>query len=112
MGKRPLMGRVASQLADHVIITSDNPRSEDPVLIADRICEGLDTTSCTHQVELDREQAIRLALDPAILSNPRNTILIAGKGHETTQQDSHGTHAFDDRALVRSLLQEVTPCRV
>ena len=61
---------------------------------------------------MDRELAIRSVLAPEILRDPTNTILVAGKGHETSQVDATGIHVFDDRALIREILQEVVPCRV
>ena len=111
-GKRPLMGRVASQYADHLVVTNDNPRSEDPAEIAANIMEGVDSSICEVELELDRELAIRSVLAPEILRDPTNTILVAGKGHETSQVDATGIHVFDDRALIREILQEVVPCRV
>jgi len=111
-GKRPLMGRVASQYADHLVVTNDNPRSEDPAEIAASIMEGVDSSVCEVELELDRELAIRSVLAPEILRDPTNTILVAGKGHETSQVDATGIHVFDDRALIREILQEVVPCRV
>ena len=111
-GKRSLMGRVASQYADHVVVTNDNPRSEDPAEIAACIMEGVDSSVCEVELELDRELAIRSVMAPEILRDPTNTILVAGKGHETSQVDATGVHVFDDRALIREILQEVVPCRV
>ena len=111
-GKRSLMGRVASQYADHLVVTNDNPRSEDPAEIAACIMEGVDSSVCEVELELDRELAIRSVLAPEILRDPTNTILVAGKGHETSQVDATGVHVFDDRALIREILQEVVPCRV
>ena len=110
-GKRPLMGRVASQQADHLIVTNDNPRSEDPEAIAQSICSGIDNSACSVEIDLDRERAIRAALAPEILSDARNTVLVAGKGHETKQVDAEGARDFDDRALIREILQEDMSCR-
>jgi len=110
-GKRPLMGRVASQQADHLIVTNDNPRSEDPNAIAKGICAGIDHSACSVEIDLDRERAIRAALAPEVLSDARNTVLVAGKGHETKQVDAEGAHDFDDRALIREILQEDMSCR-
>lgn len=105
------MGRVASQQADHLIVTNDNPRSEDPEAIAQSICSGIDNSACSVEIDLDRERAIRAALAPEILSDARNTVLVAGKGHETKQVDAEGARDFDDRALIREILQEDMSCR-
>ena len=79
-GKRPLMGRVASELADVAIVTSDNPRCEDPRAIVDEIVAGV---AGALEVELDRRRAIELALDAA---QPGDVVVIAGKGHEQGQE--------------------------
>jgi UDP-N-acetylmuramoyl-L-alanyl-D-glutamate--2,6-diaminopimelate ligase len=101
-GKRPVMGRIAAALADDVIVTSDNPRSEDAEQILREIMAGVPAgTEATALV--DRRAAIAKALGRA---RPGDVVLIAGKGHETTQVS--GTHAapFDDRAVARELLAE------
>jgi UDP-N-acetylmuramoyl-L-alanyl-D-glutamate--2,6-diaminopimelate ligase len=103
--KRPLMGAVAETYADRVIVTSDNPRSEDPALIVRAIVSGMKGTR--HTVELDRRKAIKLALQEA---TPKDLILIAGKGHETYQIFAHQTIDFDDRVQVTNLLNEAKCC--
>jgi UDP-N-acetylmuramoyl-L-alanyl-D-glutamate--2,6-diaminopimelate ligase len=98
--KRPLMGRVASQLADLVVLTSDNPRSEEPQTIIDEICTGVaDKERCI--CVPDRREAIAKALS---LSDPADTVLIAGKGHECYQEFADRTVAFDDAAVAMELL--------
>ncbi|MEO0086452.1 MAG: UDP-N-acetylmuramoyl-L-alanyl-D-glutamate--2,6-diaminopimelate ligase [candidate division WOR-3 bacterium] len=97
--KRPLMGQAAGRLADCAIITSDNPRSEEPGRIIADIVKGIGTAE--HQVEPDREAAIRLALEQA---RPGDTVLIAGKGHEEYQLVGSEKRRFDDRETVRRLL--------
>ena len=95
-GKRAMMGKIAEQHADHVIITSDNPRSEDPVAIAQDICSGLcDRASVT--IELDRELAIKQAIKQA---KPGDVVLIAGKGHEAYQLIGSEKKYFSDQAVV------------
>ncbi|MDP8954899.1 MAG: UDP-N-acetylmuramoyl-L-alanyl-D-glutamate--2,6-diaminopimelate ligase [Actinomycetota bacterium] len=94
--KRPLMGRVAATLADVIIITSDNPRAEDPVAIADEVVAGADGPGSV-QVELDRRAAIHLALSTA---GPGDVVLVAGKGHETTQVVGRRSDEFSDQAVV------------
>ncbi len=93
--KRPIMGSIAERLSDIAILTSDNPRSEDPGEIARQVLKG-----CKEAVilELDRRKAIELATQ---LATPQDTILIAGKGHETTQTFAGQTVHFDDREVAR-----------
>lgn len=96
-GKRPRMAAVAAELADRIIITSDNPRSEDPRTIIDDILKGL-PSHADYTVEADRETAIRLALTE---SASGDIVLIAGKGHETYQEINGELFEFDDAGLVR-----------
>lgn len=98
--KRAQMGRVVEQLADYSIITSDNPRHEDPQSIADEILQGVQRRSIC-QVELDRAAAIARALEHAA---PGDCVLIAGKGHETCQQFEDEELPFDDREAARAWL--------
>lgn len=98
--KRPLMGRAASLGSDHVILTSDNPRSEDPLEILTEITPGV---SGSYAVEPDRALAIRLALTGA---GPGDCVLIAGKGHEATQTIRGVAYPFDDRQVAASILSE------
>ena len=100
--KRPRMGRVVGQLADLAIVTSDNPRSEEPHAIIAQILPGLD--GAQYVVEADREQAIRRGLE---LCRPGDLLLIAGKGHETYQVFRDRTIEFDDRAVARSILRSM-----
>ena len=102
-GKRPKMGRVASEMADKVVLTSDNPRSESPMDILNEIRGGLKSGSdCV--MEPDRRGAIKLALQSA---QKDDVVLIAGKGHETSQIFSDRTISFDDRLIARELLGEL-----
>jgi UDP-N-acetylmuramoyl-L-alanyl-D-glutamate--2,6-diaminopimelate ligase len=98
--KRPLMGAVAVELADRVVITSDNPRSEDPRAIISDIQTGV-PDGAPAVTELDRRRAIELALHDA---GPGDVVLIAGKGHETTQVVGDEHIPFDDRAVARGAL--------
>jgi UDP-N-acetylmuramoyl-L-alanyl-D-glutamate--2,6-diaminopimelate ligase len=94
------MGRIASELADRVIVTSDNPRSEDPVAIAREIVAGIaDAAQAT--VELDRRSAIGLAIAGAAHGD---VVVVAGKGHEDYQIVGTQTLHFDDREEVRAAL--------
>jgi UDP-N-acetylmuramoyl-L-alanyl-D-glutamate--2,6-diaminopimelate ligase len=101
--KRPLMGRAASELADYTIVTSDNPRSEDPQAILDEILPGV---SGPHRVVVDRAEAIRHAVAEA---QPGDLVVIAGKGHETYQIFADQTIHFDDREVARELLHLTRP---
>ena len=104
-GKRPIMGEVAARLADRVVLTSDNPRSEDPLAIIDEIRAGIPPSGAPAEVvvEPDRRQAIALALGGA---EPGDLVLVAGKGHETTQVIGLQMLPFDDRAVAREVLAE------
>ena len=102
-GKRPKMGAVARRLSDRVVITSDNPRSEDPQRIADEILAGIGDRSGVH-VELDREAAIGWVLARA---RPGDGVLIAGKGHETMQDIGGEQRPFDDREVARRAVARV-----
>jgi len=99
-GKRPLMGRIARDLADHVIVTSDNPRSEDPEAIIEEILAG-SGSDVEHLV--DRRQAIELAISGA---EAGDVVLIAGKGHEQGQEFEDGRKIpFDDATVAREALR-------
>jgi len=100
--KRPLMGAAASA-ADVVVVTSDNPRSEDPDRIIEEILAGFDAERCEAYVEPDRATAIALAVAAA---QPGDVVLVAGKGHETTQKFADWTVAFDDRVAAAAALGE------
>ncbi|MGI8674689.1 MAG: UDP-N-acetylmuramoyl-L-alanyl-D-glutamate--2,6-diaminopimelate ligase [Thermoleophilaceae bacterium] len=105
-GKRPLMGRVARELADRVIVTSDNPRSEEPEAILADILEG---TGPDVEHELDRRAAIVRALETA---GTGDVVVVAGKGHEQGQELAGGRkEPFDDREVVRGALRSAAPAR-
>jgi UDP-N-acetylmuramyl-tripeptide synthetase len=118
--KRPLMGRIAARLADICIITSDNPRFEDPMIIIEDILAGVRKQGLSHYipndaikspsasgyvVEPDRSRAINMAVQ---ISRREDIILIAGKGHETYQIIGNQTVPFDDRIIVRKALEMLT----
>lgn len=102
-GKRPMMGREASG-ADFVVVTNDNPRSEDPADIAAETVAGMGEDASRAHVQLDRRRAIRDALAWA---RPGDVVLIAGKGHESTQTVGGKTIRFDDREVTREELENV-----
>jgi len=100
--KRPLMGEIAARLADHVVVTSDNPRSEEPTAIIEEILTGIDRPV---EHEVDRRVAIQLAVAAAA---PGDAIVIAGKGHEQGQEFAGGQKLpFDDVAVAREALREL-----
>lgn len=99
--KRALMGEAVARGADRVILTSDNPRSEDPSQIARDATVGLETLGVRFEIELDRRVAIRRAIE---LAQPGDVVLIAGKGHETYQEINGVRSAFDDRTEARAAL--------
>jgi UDP-N-acetylmuramoyl-L-alanyl-D-glutamate--2,6-diaminopimelate ligase len=97
--KRPLMGQVVTELADIALVTSDNPRSEDPAAIAADVVDGLDLG-----VELDRRRAIERALEQA---REGDVVVVAGKGHEQGQEIAGRKLPFDDREVVRDALRRL-----
>jgi UDP-N-acetylmuramyl-tripeptide synthetase len=105
--KRPIMARIAAELADGVVVTSDNPRSEDPEAIVREILAGIpQDTRAEVQAEVDRRAAIRRALALAL---PGDLVVIAGKGHENYQIFADRTIHFDDREEARDALQARLP---
>jgi UDP-N-acetylmuramoyl-L-alanyl-D-glutamate--2,6-diaminopimelate ligase len=104
-GKRPLMGKVAAELADVAIVTSDNPRSEDPLAIIQDVLQG---TGVDVEIDPDRRSAIQRAIG---LAGPGDVVVVAGKGHEQGQDVSGVIHPFDDRAVVREALEALRASR-
>ncbi len=99
-GKRPVMGHIAERLADAVILTSDNPRTEDPERILDDIEAGMEQTESRHVRIADREEAIRYALS---IAGSADVVLLAGKGHETYQIRGTVSYPFDERIIVERI---------
>ncbi|OQA24559.1 MAG: UDP-N-acetylmuramoyl-L-alanyl-D-glutamate--2,6-diaminopimelate ligase [Verrucomicrobia bacterium ADurb.Bin345] len=102
-GKRPLMGGAAAQLADHTVLTSDNPRNEDPAAIIAEIEAGM-TGNASYDTEVDREKAIFRALS---MAKAGDLVVVAGKGHENCQEFADTVVPFDDREVVRRLLMNL-----
>jgi UDP-N-acetylmuramoyl-L-alanyl-D-glutamate--2,6-diaminopimelate ligase len=100
--KRPLMGEAAGSLSDLVVLTSDNPRGEDPLRIINDVVVGLQKVNAKYRTEPDREQAIEVALSEA---RTGDIVLLAGKGHETYQVLRDRTIDFDDREKARLILR-------
>lgn len=101
-GKRSLMGKIASELADVVVVTSDNPRNEDPIAIIEDICGGL-VEGCREEVVIDREKAISFAVMSA---EHKDIVLVAGKGHEIYQLIGAQRLPFSDQTQVRLALRQ------
>ena len=101
--KRPAMGAVSVRHADYTILTSDNPRSEDPGIIIAEIAKGCENLGCVSQIP-DRRAAILEALS---LAEPGDSVLIAGKGHESVQVIGEESLKFDDREVTREVLDEM-----
>ncbi len=95
--KRPVMGKIATELSDYVIISSDNPRTEDPMKIINDIEKGVDVTE-NYEIEVDREKAIKRSIE---LSKKGDIILICGKGHETYQEINGVKTHFDDHEFIQ-----------
>ena len=103
-GKRPIMGEIAGELADFCVLTSDNPRNEDPMEILAAIEEGIKPTGCEYVVIENRREAIRHALE---MAEAGDVVVLAGKGHETYQEIAGVKHPFDEKIVVAELLEEM-----
>ncbi len=102
-GKRPLMARIVADSSHKVILTSDNPRDEDPELILDEMMEGIPKQNLEHTMRIvSREEAIRTA---CIMAHEKDIILVAGKGHEKSQEIAGEKKAFDDMELLKQTLK-------
>ena len=101
--KRPIMGRIGTELADKAIITSDNPRTEDPEAIIADITPGADQAGKAFEVVVDRREAIRHAME---IAKKDDIIVLAGKGHETYQEIMGVKHHMDEREIVAEILEE------
>jgi UDP-N-acetylmuramoyl-L-alanyl-D-glutamate--2,6-diaminopimelate ligase len=103
--KRPIMANIASTMSNKVIITSDNPRTEDPIGIIADMEEGVQPQNQRKTLSIvDRKQAIKTACQ---LASPNDIILIAGKGHETYQEINGVRHDFDDMEIVKETLEQL-----
>lgn len=101
--KRPIMGRIAAQLADHCIVTSDNPRTEQPQAIIDEILTGMQDAKVPVESICDRPTAIHHAMD---IARAGDVIVLMGKGHETYQEIDHVKHPMDEREIVADYLNQ------
>ena len=103
--KRPIMGEISGKVADYTIITSDNPRTENPQLIVNQIEEGIKKTKGKYEVIIDRIEAIDKAIK---MANKNDIIVLAGKGHEPYQEINGVKHSFDERVIVKELIDKIT----
>ena len=101
-GKRPLMGEISGKIADFTIITSDNPRTEDPDKIVNQIEEGMKKTKGKYICIVDRIEAIKYAIN---MANKNDIIILAGKGHEPYQEINGVKHPFDERIIVNDIIK-------
>ncbi len=102
--KRPIMGEISGRIADYTFITSDNPRTENPQDIVNQIEEGMKKTKGKYSVVVDRIEAIRQAIK---MATKRDIIVLAGKGHEPYQEINGVKHPFDERVIVKDLIEEI-----
>jgi len=103
--KRPLMGKVSGQLADYTIVTSDNPRTEDPNLIVEDIEKGIKEVTNNYEVIVDRTEAIEKAIR---MANLDDIVMLIGKGHETYQEINHVKHHYDEREIVNEIINKIS----
>ncbi len=102
--KRPIMGEISGRIADYTIITSDNPRTENPEGIVKEIEEGIKKTNGKYECVVDRREAIKKAIE---IANKRDIVVLAGKGHEPYQEINHEKYPFDERIIVREIIEEM-----
>ena len=103
-GKRPIMGEISGKIADYTIITSDNPRTEDPEIIVEQIEQGIKKTKGKYEVIVDRVEAIEKAIK---IANKRDIIILAGKGHEPYQEINGKKYPFDERIIVKDIINKI-----
>ena len=102
--KRAVMGEISGRIADFTFITSDNPRTEEPEKIIEQIEEGMKKTKGKYKVVVDRKEAIKEAIQ---MATKRDIIVLAGKGHELYQEINGVKNDFDERVIVRELIDEI-----
>ena len=102
--KRPIMGEISGKIADYTIVTSDNPRTEDPQKIVDQIEEGIKKTKGKYEVIVDRTEAIEKAIK---MANKSDIIILAGKGHEPYQEINGKKYPFDERIIVNDIINKI-----
>nr|MCR5185711.1 UDP-N-acetylmuramoyl-L-alanyl-D-glutamate--2,6-diaminopimelate ligase [Clostridia bacterium] len=100
--KRPIMGQISGQIADYTIITSDNPRTEEPEKIVNQIEKGIKNTKGKYECIVDRKEAIKKAIN---MANKNDIIVLAGKGHEPYQEIKHKKYPFDEIEIVKEIIE-------
>ena len=98
------MGEISGRIADYTIITSDNPRTEEPEKIVNQIEKGIKKTNGKYECIVDRREAIKKAIE---MASKRDLIVLAGKGHEPYQEVDHKIYPFDERLIVREIIEEM-----
>ena len=102
--KRHKMGEVSGKLADYSIVTSDNPRTEDPEKIIEEIVEGISKVTDQYEVIVDRTEAIKRAIE---IAKPEDLVVFAGKGHETYQEINHVKYPYDERVIIKEIIDKM-----
>ena len=102
--KRPIMGATAARLADFCVVTSDNPRTEDPTRIINMVLEGVRSEKTEYVVIENRREAIRYALN---IAKKDDVVVLAGKGHENYQEINGIKHPFDEKIIVAEILEDM-----
>ena len=102
--KRPLMGEISGKIADYTIITSDNPRTEDPQVIVNQIEEGIKKTKGKYEVIVDRKETIKKAIE---MAKKTDIVVLAGKGHELYQEINDKKYDFDERTIIREIIKNI-----
>ena len=103
-GKRPIMGEISGKIADFTFITSDNPRTENPEKIVEQIEQGMKKTNGKYKIVVDRVEAIKEAI---LMANKKDIIILAGKGHEPYQEINGKKYPFDERIIVKEIIEEL-----
>ena len=108
-GKRPVMGEIAARLADVLVVTDDNPRTEDPAAIRRAVLEGAGRVGADERAEVLEVPGRREAIATAVrMASAGDIVLVAGKGHETGQEVAGVVHPFDDREVAAQELRALT----
>ena len=102
--KRPLMGEISGKIADYTIVTSDNPRTEEPQVIVNQIEEGIKKTKGKYEVIVDRKEAIKKAIE---MAKKTDIVVLAGKGHELYQEINDKKYDFDERTIIREIIKNI-----
>ena len=102
--KRPIMGEIAGRIADYSIVTSDNPRTEEPEKIIKDIEAGISKTKGKYEIVVDRKDAIEKAIK---MANKKDIIILAGKGHEPYQEINKTKYPFDERVIVKDIINNM-----